>query len=79
MKKIMKVFVVYCHPSADSFTKHMCDAFIKGITDSGNEYILSDLYKMDFDPTMTEQEYFGTHTTERRRMCLKMCLQSRKK
>ena len=53
----MKVFVVYCHPSDDSFTKHMCDAFIKGIVDSGNEYILSDLYKMDFDPTMTEQEY----------------------
>ena len=53
----MKVFVVYCHPSDDSFTKHMCDAFIKGIVDSGNEYILSDLYKMGFDPTMTEQEY----------------------
>jgi NAD(P)H dehydrogenase (quinone) len=53
----MKVFIVYCHPSADSFTKHMCDAFIKGITDSGNEYILSDLYQMDFNPTMTEQEY----------------------
>ena len=35
----------------------MCDAFIKGIVDSGNEYILSDLYKMGFDPTMTEQEY----------------------
>ena len=53
----MKVFVVYCHPSDDSFTKHMCDAFIKGIEDSGNEYILSDLYRMNFDPTMTEQEY----------------------
>jgi NAD(P)H dehydrogenase (quinone) len=35
----------------------MCDMFIKGIVDSGNEYILSDLYKMGFDPTMTEQEY----------------------
>ena len=35
----------------------MCDAFIKGIVDSGNEYILSDLYRMGFDPTMTEQEY----------------------
>ena len=35
----------------------MCDVFIKGIVDSGNEYILSDLYKMGFDPTMTEQEY----------------------
>ena len=53
----MNIFIVYCHPSQDSFTKNMCDAFIKGITDSGNEYIMSDLYKMDFNPVMTEQEY----------------------
>ena len=53
----MKVFIVYCHPSDDSFTKNMCDAFIKGVTDAGNEYIISDLYKMGFDPTMTEQDY----------------------
>lgn len=53
----MKVFIVFCHPSHDSFTKNMCDAFIRGITDSGNEYILSDLYRMGFDPVMTEQEY----------------------
>lgn len=53
----MKVFIVYCHPSEDSFTKHMCDAFIKGVTDSGNEYIISDLYKMGFQTDMTEEEY----------------------
>ena len=53
----MKVFIVYCHPSDDSFTRHMRDAFIRGVEDSGNEYIISDLYKMDFDPNMTEQEY----------------------
>ena len=53
----MKVFIVYCHPSEDSFTKNMCDAFIKGITDSGNEYIISDLYKMGFQTDMTEEEY----------------------
>lgn len=53
----MKVFIVYCHPSENSFTSNMRDAFIKGIVDSGNEYILSDLYKMNFDPIMTEQEY----------------------
>ena len=35
----------------------MCDSFIRGIVDSENEYILSDLYKMGFDPTMSEQEY----------------------
>ncbi len=53
----MKVFIVYCHPSEDSFTKNMCDEFIKGITDSGNEYIISDLYKMGFQTDMTEEEY----------------------
>ena len=53
----MKVFIVYCHPSEDSFTKAMCDAFIKGVTDSGNEYILSDLYKMNFKTDMSEAEY----------------------
>ncbi len=35
----------------------MCDAFIRGITDSGNEYILSDLYRMGFQTDMTEEEY----------------------
>ena len=53
----MRVFIVYCHPSEDSFTKNMCDAFIKGVTDSGNEYIISDLYKMGFQMDMTEKEY----------------------
>ena len=53
----MRVFIVYCHPSEDSFTKNIRDAFIKGITDSGNEYIISDLYKMDFKADMTEQQY----------------------
>ena len=52
-----KIFVVYCHPSENSFTKNMCDAFIKGIEASGNEVILSDLYKMDFRSDMTEEEY----------------------
>ena len=53
----MKAFIVYCHPSEDSFTRHVRDAFIKGIVDSGNEYILSDLYKMNFKADMTEKEY----------------------
>ena len=37
----MKIFIVYCHPSEDS----------------GNEYIISDLYKMGFQTDMTEEEY----------------------
>ena len=53
----MKALIVYCHPSEDSFTRHVRDALIKGITDSGNEYILSDLYAMDFRTDMSEKEY----------------------
>ncbi len=53
----MKAFIVYCHPSENSFTKNMCDAFIKGAEDSGNEVILSDLYKMGFKSDITEEEY----------------------
>ena len=53
----MKAFIVYCHPSEESFTSQVRDSFIKGIVDSGNEYVISDLYKMDFKSDMTEQEY----------------------
>ena len=53
----MKAFIVYCHPSDDSFTCHVRDSFIKGIEDSGNDYVLSDLYKMNFKTDMSEKEY----------------------
>ena len=53
----MKAFIVYCHPSEGSFTRAMRDTFIDGVTDSGNEYVLSDLYKMGFRTDMTEEEY----------------------
>ncbi len=53
----MKALIVYCHPSEDSFTRHVRDAFIRGITDGGNEYILSNLYAMDFRTDMSEKEY----------------------
>ena len=53
----MKAFIVYCHPSEDSFTRDIRDAFIRGIVDSGNEYIISDLYRMNFQTDMTEAEY----------------------
>jgi putative NADPH-quinone reductase len=62
----MKVFIVYCHPSEDSFTRHVRDAFIRGIVDAGHEYVLSDLYAMDFRTDMSEQEYLrdANYTTE---------------
>ena len=53
----MKVFIVYAHPSEDSFTRNVRDSFIKGLEAAGNAYVLSDLYKMGFVTDMSEDEY----------------------
>ena len=53
----MRVFIVYAHPSDDSLTKQICDNFIEGLQSAGHEYILSDLYKMNFTTDMSEDEY----------------------
>jgi len=53
----MKILIVYCHPSNNSLTKRVSESFIKGVIDSGNEYEISDLYKMNFNCTLSEKEY----------------------
>ena len=53
----MKIFIVYCHPSDDSFTREVRDAFIAGLENAGHSHILSDLYKMNFVSDMSEGEY----------------------
>lgn len=54
----MNVFIVYAHPSEDSFTRHVRDSFINGLNAAGHKHILSDLYKMNFTADMSESEYF---------------------
>lgn len=53
----MKVFIVYCHPSRNSLTYEVLEAFMNGLRDAGHEYILSDLYEMDFQTDLSEAEY----------------------
>jgi NAD(P)H dehydrogenase (quinone) len=53
----MQIFIVYAHPSEDSFTRHIRDHFIRGIESAGHSYILSDLYRMNFKTDMSEAEY----------------------
>jgi NAD(P)H dehydrogenase (quinone) len=53
----MKAFIVYAHPSEDSFTRRIRDAFIGGLESSGHEHVISDLYKMNFPSDMSEEEY----------------------
>ncbi|WP_455682495.1 NAD(P)H-dependent oxidoreductase [Thomasclavelia sp.] len=53
----MKVLIIYCHPSDNSFTAKMKDEFIRGLKDSNHEYQLLDLYRLNFDETFSEKEY----------------------
>ena len=53
----MKVFIVYCHPGNESFTRVVKDSFIAGLESAGHSYILSDLYAMDFATDMSGDEY----------------------
>ncbi len=53
----MNVFIVYCHPSKNSFTNVVKDSFIKGLEDAGHTYTISDLYEEGFNPVMSESEY----------------------
>ncbi|GHV69082.1 flavodoxin family protein [Spirochaetia bacterium] len=52
-----KAFIVYAHPSEDSFTCEVRDTFIKGLESAGHGYILSDLYRMNFKTDMSDDEY----------------------
>ncbi len=53
----MKVFVVYCHPSEKSFTYIAKEEFLRGLQDANHEYVVSDLYKMNFNSELSETEY----------------------
>lgn len=53
----MKVLVIYCHPSRESFTEKVKEAFLSGLSDAGHSYEISDLYEMGFNPELSESEY----------------------
>ena len=53
----MKVLIIYCHPSKNSFTHEVKEAFIKGLESAGHSYEISDLYLDGFNPVMSENEY----------------------
>jgi NAD(P)H dehydrogenase (quinone) len=53
----MKAFIVYCHPSGDSFTRELKDSFIAGLESAGHSYVLSDLYAMNFSGDISGEEY----------------------
>lgn len=53
----MHVFIVYTHPSKQSFTHQIKETFIQSLIDHHHTYEISDLYAMNFNETFSESEY----------------------
>jgi NAD(P)H dehydrogenase (quinone) len=57
MDKTRHVHIVYAHPSEESFTHQIREAFINGLRDGGHSWSISDLYAMGFSPDLAPEEY----------------------
>ncbi len=53
----MNIFIVYAHPSENSFTFAVKEELIKSLSAAGHTIVVSDLYKMNFQTDMSESEY----------------------
>ena len=53
----MHVYIVFAHPSHDSFTYSVYESFTKGLRDAGHTFETADLYEMDFKTDMDRDEY----------------------
>jgi NAD(P)H dehydrogenase (quinone) len=53
----MHVYIVFAHPSKQSFNRAVLDAFAQGLRDAGHTYELGDLYEMGFKSEMDVEQY----------------------
>ena len=53
----MLVYIVYAHPRHDCLTGDLLDAFVGGLTQAGHQHTISDLYRMGFNPVLSQAEY----------------------
>ena len=53
----MIIYIIYSHPSRDSFTSEVLDAFTRGLRDAGHTYEIGDLYSMSFKTDMDLAQY----------------------
>ena len=53
----MRVFIVHAHPEAKSFNGAMTETAREALTESGHEVMISDLYRMGFDPVSGRRNF----------------------
>ncbi len=53
----MKIQIIYCHPSKKSYTYEILEQLKLSLENEKLEYKISDLYEMNFQTDMSEEEY----------------------
>ena len=53
----MNVLIIYCHPSKESYTYQILEQLKEALKNENMKFQISDLYEMNFQAEMTEQEY----------------------
>ncbi len=53
----MRAYILFAHPSRRSFSYEVLQSFIAGLYDSGHDYEIGDLYAMNFQSDMDQEQY----------------------
>lgn len=53
----MHIYIIFTHPSPDSFNREVLHAFIRGLDAAGHVYEIGDLYRMGFKSEMDIEQY----------------------
>jgi NAD(P)H dehydrogenase (quinone) len=53
----MHVYIVYAHPSDESFTHAVLSEFVRGLKEAGHSVEICDLYAIGFKATLSRDEY----------------------
>ncbi len=53
----MHVYIVFAHPSQDSFNRAVLKTFVQGLKDAAHTHQISDLYRMGFQTDMDPAQY----------------------
>jgi NAD(P)H dehydrogenase (quinone) len=53
----MHVYIIYAHPSKESFTYKVLNEFTRGLADAGHTFIINDLYAINFQAAMDTAQY----------------------
>jgi NAD(P)H dehydrogenase (quinone) len=53
----LRVYVLFAHPTLDSFCHATLKSFVRGLHESGHQMEIGDLYRMPFLPTLDETSF----------------------